>query len=213
MVVLWDITSGEAKGSLQRHTGPVESVVFSQDGTTLGQWELADRTVVLWDVASGQEKATLQWAFGVCQFGGVFSGWDHSGQWGFSDGRVVLWNVASGQWKATLQGHSNRSLLPWFFPRMGPPWPVEVRTVTVFLCCGMWPATRRRQPFKGIRMVVNSVAFSPDGATLASGSRKEILLWDVASKQEKGNAFQGHTLAGNFSVAFSPDGTTLASGG
>ena len=52
---------------------------------------------------------------------------------------------------------------------------------------------------------VSSVAFSPDGNTLASGSGK-ILLWDVDSGQQKA------TLKGYGVVAFSPDGSTLASG-
>ena len=53
---------------------------------------------------------------------------------------------------------------------------------------------------------VSSVAFSPDGNTLASGGG-EILLWDVATGQRKA------TLKGVSPVSFSPDGNTLASGG
>jgi|GEM_PF-1297353 len=59
--------------------------------------------------------------------------------------------------------------------------------------------------------MVNSVAFSPDGTTLASGSwDTTIKLWNVAT----GGLLR--TLTGHtgyvYSVAFSPDGTTLASG-
>ena len=56
---------------------------------------------------------------------------------------------------------------------------------------------------------ITSVAFSPDGATLAgSGSDGALQLWDVDSGQFKA-ALEGNQIT---SVAFSPDGTTLAGG-
>ncbi|CAD5952018.1 serine/threonine-protein kinase [Planktothrix agardhii] len=58
---------------------------------------------------------------------------------------------------------------------------------------------------------VNSVAFSPDGRTLASGSYgHRIKLWDVQSQGEIAT-LTGHSSSVE-SVAFSPDGQTLASG-
>ena len=58
---------------------------------------------------------------------------------------------------------------------------------------------------------VGSVAFSPDGSTLASGSYDEtIKLWDVARGTEL-RTLHGHS-DWVWSVAFSPDGSTLASG-
>jgi WD40 repeat protein len=58
---------------------------------------------------------------------------------------------------------------------------------------------------------VLSVAFSPDGQTLASGSHdKTIKLWDVKTGKLR-YTLRGHSGSVR-SVAFSPDGQTLASG-
>src|ERR1700681_3160439 len=68
-----------------------------------------------------------------------------------------------------------------------------------------------RATLKGHTDRVISVAYSPDGKTLASGSSDTtIKLWDVATGKEKAT-LSGHTNhVGD--VVFSPDGKTLASG-
>ncbi|MBI3248811.1 MAG: WD40 repeat domain-containing protein [Deltaproteobacteria bacterium] len=68
-----------------------------------------------------------------------------------------------------------------------------------------------RAVLRGHTNIVRSVAFSPDGSTLTTGSEdRTIRLWDVAQGQERA-VLSGHT-APVHSVAFSPDGATLASG-
>jgi WD40 repeat protein len=58
---------------------------------------------------------------------------------------------------------------------------------------------------------VNSVAFSPDGTRLLSGSEDGTLkLWDAGSGLLL-RTFEGHSEAVT-SVAFSPDGTRVLSG-
>jgi len=67
--------------------------------------------------------------------------------------------------------------------------------------------------------VVHSVAFSPDGKTLAAASRNgRVGLWDVATGRERLYivAHPGHadaSFSGSPCVAFSPDGKTLATAG
>ncbi|MEG5245364.1 protein kinase [Microcoleus sp. ARI1-A1] len=74
------------------------------------------------------------------------------------------------------------------------------------------PTWRCVHTLVGHSQAVTSVAFSPDGATLASGSEdKTIEMW----KLDAGKRW--YTLTGHSDwvtcVAFSPDGATLASGG
>jgi WD40 repeat protein len=66
----------------------------------------------------------------------------------------------------------------------------------------------------GQRSGVWSVAFSPDGRTLASASHDGMIrLWDVRTRKLVGRPLVGAKGRDAFSVAFSPDGHTLAAGG
>ncbi|KAF7979625.1 hypothetical protein HWV62_41573 [Athelia sp. TMB] len=74
----------------------------------------------------------------------------------------------------------------------------------------IWPALQ--QIFEGHTDRVKSVAFSPDGRRMASGSDdKSVRVWDTETGTLIVKPFEGHTDWVR-SIAFSPDGQRIASG-
>ncbi|MFI1935162.1 hypothetical protein [Streptomyces sp. NPDC020330] len=86
-------------------------------------------------------------------------------------------------------------------------------TYSRLLNSGSTPLSKQ---LKGHTERVSSVAFSPDGRTLATGSGDAtIRLWDTSDPRNPralGRPLTGHTKA-VMAVAFSPDGRTLATAG
>ncbi|KAJ3897008.1 WD40-repeat-containing domain protein, partial [Lentinula edodes] len=67
-------------------------------------------------------------------------------------------------------------------------------------------------PLQGHEYWVDSVAFSPDGTRIVSGSAdKTLRIWNARTGAQIGVPLQGHEHWVN-SVAFSPDGTRIVSG-
>jgi len=123
-------------------------------------------------------------------------------------------------WGSTLQtfeGHSGSVWTVAFSPDGSKlasgsadfPLPLESSDCTIRI----WDTATGRveQTLEGHFRRVNSVAFSPDGSKLASGSNDyTIRMWDVATGQVE-QILKGHSDSVS-SVTFSPDGSKLASG-
>ena len=222
-VRLWDVATGKNKATL----GVGGSVFFTPDGETLVS-EGYD-AMYLWDVATGTPKATLtaeessafafNSTFTLNSNGTTLSraGWD---------GTVHVWDVATGTLTntLTLTGHTDWVLSVAFSPdgktlasgsadgkvRL---WDVATGTPKATLSGHEMFFTT----LTGSNSSVYSVAFSPDGTALASGSADEtVRLWDVATgtlTETLAEATWESGINWVWSITFSPDGTTLASGG
>ena len=215
---LWNTITGRQEKFREGGPGNVLSVAFSPDGKVFASGN-EEGYIYLWDAVTGKHLNTLRiayfernvWSLSFSPDGQTLA----SGSGGTDIG---LWDVTTGQKKTHLYHHHVNS--------------VSFSPDGLTLASGSWDGNiflwdantehlhtdvahlhhpdphKKTLAHKGF---VNSIAFSPDGATLASGSADNtIRLWDVETGQLL-HTFIGHRDAVN-SVAFSPDGATLASG-
>ncbi|CAK94244.1 unnamed protein product (macronuclear) [Paramecium tetraurelia] len=207
-ICIWDVKTGQQMFKLEGHEKCVDSVCFSPDGTTLASGSY-DNSIRLWDVKTGQQKAKLD-GHSEAVISVYFSPVGTTLASGSRDMSIRLWDVKTGQQMFKLEGHE---MLCQFSSISSPGWYYIRHLVGSDMSIRLWDVKTGQQMFKleGHERYVNSVCFSPDGTTLASGSADHsIRLWDVNSGQQMFK-LEGHEKCVN-SVCFSSDGTTLASG-
>ena len=226
---LWDPETGKIKMRLGLESSYLRPV-FSPDGQTIAKARWSDSTVELWDSQTGKLKRTLignpEYVKGIAITDGVPKLVDYpvkpiesiafspDGQaLAASSGReIVFWDTDTGQRKATLIGDG--SFRNFLFSPNGQTLAAK-RGSEIYL----WKIdttdiqkSELRHIITGYNWEVNSIAFNPNGESLASGyERKNIKLWDVSTGQLK-KVFKGHRYPlWVQSIAFSPNGDTLAS--
>ena len=192
-VRLWDMGNRELIATLEGHTKSVESVAFSPpDGALLasaGGWE--EGTVKLWYVATRELIGTLEHEYQVeavafSPDGNILASVSRDG--------ARLWNATTREPIANLEGASGQSVA--FSPDGQSLVSGSWGTVTLW-DLGTKSTTTTLQGHTGS---VHSVAFSRDGATLASGAQDgTMLLWDVArliEPETRGPDFDGDGTVG-----------------
>ncbi|KAJ7744551.1 WD40-repeat-containing domain protein [Mycena olivaceomarginata] len=200
---VWDAATGQQVGDpLAGHKDYVNSVAFSSDGKHIASGS-DDNTVRVWDAATGQQVGSP--LVGHCSYvySVAFSPDGTQIASGSIDGTIRVWNLAAGrQVGQPFTGHKG-AICPVILS------PVDTQITSGSDDKSMWPPSEAM--VIPVRSSVYSVAFSPDGTCIASGSgNKTLQVWHgVTGKQV--HALEGHTEC-IFSVTFSPDGTRIASG-
>ena len=230
-VRLWNAKTGETQAILTGHHR-IKSIVYASDGETLTYQQ--ENGVWSWDAKTGKHKTTR-----VHKVKDTPTEYSHAG--GVSvyspDGNTVatvgslhtvqLSDVRTGKRKATLK-HTN--YFDWIYMMITDrEYDIEAMAFspngeTIVTGGGyytndegmvyLWHTrTRKRKTIYKGHGYVSSVAFSPDGGTIAAGNwENEVRLWHAVTGEELQTIHTRHK-GGVLSLMYSPDGTTIATGG
>jgi WD40 repeat protein len=210
-IKLWDVSTGQVTATLKGHIARATCLAFSPDGKTLASGcEDEIISLKLWDVSTGKVTTTLAghrgsvMALAFNQDGTTLIS-------GSSDRTFKLWDMATYKNVVTRSSEGGWGVGSLSLSPDGRTLALASGYVRLFSMGG----GRGRQLGSGY---ARSVAFSPDGKTVASISQKGLELWDVDTGKNLltvGSLILTATSRVNSVVeciAFSPDGKFLAGG-
>ncbi|KAJ5531439.1 hypothetical protein N7527_004832 [Penicillium freii] len=204
-VKIWDPASGRCELTLEGHSGSVNSISWSPDGSRLATGSY-DKTVRIWDPVTGQSNSMLE----------GHKDWVMSVAWSQNESRlasasydktVKIWNPTTRQCELTFEGHRD-----WVMSISWSPDGSRLASASSDNTVRIWDPTTGLcvLTLKRHRDWVISIAWSGDGSRLASGSMDNtIRIWDPATGQCQ-STLEGHSDSIR-SICWYQDGTQLAS--
>ena len=201
-LTIWDAASGTVVRKLM--VPGATGIAFSPNGRSLVS-AARDGSVILWDTASWAQLRTIKLpdcdsgcvdALAYSPDGRTLASWSMVSS-------ITFWDTATWTIKTTIVTPKVVSVA---FSR-------DWRTVAGGSTDGsitLWDTTSGAQSktFAGSTGVVESIAFSPDGRSLAGSTDAAVIVWDIA----KAVTLRSHGASHVRSISISPDGKSLAAG-
>ncbi|KAH8806822.1 hypothetical protein DL96DRAFT_1822174 [Flagelloscypha sp. PMI_526] len=220
-VRVWDVASRRTVGEpFLGHKNIVKSVAFSSDGLRIVSGSF-DNTARVWDAVSGAAGGEPVLGHQLSVDSVSFSPDGNQIVSGSMDKTLRVWDAWSGKPVGEPLLEHRSSVNSVAFSPNGRQIASGSRDATL----RVWDAMTRnpiqqllknfpdgRDSFDYTDFDVCSVAFSPDGLQITSGSADcRVRIWDAVSGGAIGQPLLGHEGT-VFSVAFSPDGRRIVSG-
>jgi len=175
MIKAWNVATGTELKTLKGHRGGVRSVAVSSDGKRIASAS-DDGEIKMWDLSTGAEVMSIlthqRWTPGVSV---AFS----------PDGKriasapsrygiVKVWDTATGVELMTLSGHRGGGRSVVFGPGGN-----RIITGSDDGTVKVWDAERGVELMTlNANIPILSVAFSPDGKSIAASASAQVILWE-----------------------------------